>query len=137
MNYIPAIYFSVLTLYLLKERGIDASTYISLLYTVTSVLAIGIDVMGLNPNLVSFASMLPTILYCLLLTLFILPAAIVDFNSYEGLVVYLYERVLTANLLPAASYTAILLRTELVTILASNTAMNDGVKGTLSSPVAG
>lgn len=87
MNYIPAIYFSVLTLYLLKERGIDASTYISLLYTVTSVLAIGIDVMGLNPNLVSFASMLPTILYCLLLTLFILPAAIVDFNSYEGLVV--------------------------------------------------
>ena len=65
MNYIPAIYFSVLTLYLLKERGIDASTYISLLYTVTSVLAIGIDVMGLNPNLVSFASMLPTILYCL------------------------------------------------------------------------
>ena len=87
MNYIPAIYFSVLTVYLLKKRGIDASTYISLLYMVTSVLAIGIEVMGLNPNLVSFASMLPTILYCLLLTLFILPVAIVDFHSYEGLVV--------------------------------------------------
>lgn len=87
MNYIPAIYFSLLTLYLLKKRGIDASTYISLLYTVTSVLAIGIDVMGLNPNLVSFASLLPTILYCLLLTMFIIPVAIVDFNSYEGLVV--------------------------------------------------
>ncbi len=87
MNYIPAIYFSILTLYLFKKRGIDSSTYISLLYMITSVLAIGIDVMGLNPNMVSFASMLPTILYCLLLTLFIVPVAIVDFNSYDGLLV--------------------------------------------------
>lgn len=86
MNYIPAIYFSVLTLVLAKKRGIDASTYISLLYALTSILAVGIDVMGLNPNLVSFASLLPTILYCLFLTLFIIPVAIVDVNSYEGLI---------------------------------------------------
>ena len=56
MNYIPAIYFSILTLYLIKKRGIDASSYISLIYTATSILAVGIDVMGLNPNLVSLAS---------------------------------------------------------------------------------
>ena len=86
MNYIPAIYFSILTLYLFKIRGIDASTYISFIYMATSLLAVGIDVMNLNPNLVSYASLLPTILYCLLLTLFIIPVAIVDFNSYEGLI---------------------------------------------------
>ena len=85
MNYIPAIYFSLLTLYLLKIRGIDASTYISFIYMATSVLAVGIDVMDLNPNLVTFASLLPTILYCLFLTLFIVPVVLVDFNSYEGL----------------------------------------------------
>ena len=85
MNYIPAIYFSILTLILFKKRGLDACTYISFIYTMTSVLAVGIDIMGLNPNLVSFSSLLPTILYCLLLTLFIIPAAIIDFNSYEGL----------------------------------------------------
>ena len=85
MNYIPAIYFSILTLIFFKKRGLDSCTYISFIYMATSVFAVGIDIMGLNPNLVSFASLLPTILYCLLLTLFIVPAAIVDFNSYEGL----------------------------------------------------
>lgn len=85
MNYIPAIYFSILTIYLLMKRGIDASSYISLIYTATSIFAVGIDVMGLNPNLVSFASLLPTILYCLLLTLFIAPIVIVDINSYNGI----------------------------------------------------
>ena len=85
MNYIPAIYFSILTLFFFKKRGLDSCTYISFIYMATSVFAVGIDIMGLNPNLVSFASLLPTILYCLLLTLFIVPAAIVDFNSYEGL----------------------------------------------------
>lgn len=92
MNYIPAIYFSILTLYLIKKRGIDASSYISLIYTATSILAVGIDVMGLNPNLVSLASLLPTILYCILLTLFIIPVAIIDLNSYEG--IYLQNRKL-------------------------------------------
>ena len=85
MNYIPAIYFGILTLYLFKIRGIAPSTYISFLYTATSVFAVGIDVMGLSPNLVSFASLLPTILYCLLLTLFIMPAVLVDFNSYDAI----------------------------------------------------
>lgn len=85
MNYIPAIYFSILSAFLFMKRGLDASTYISLIYTATSVLAIGIDVMGLNPNLITLASLLPTILYCLLLTLFILPAYFIDLNSFQGI----------------------------------------------------
>ncbi len=84
MNCIPAIYFSILSVYLLLKRGLDASTYISLIYTITSVLAIGIDVMGINPNLVSFASLLPTILYCILLTMFIIPVYLIDFDSYRA-----------------------------------------------------
>lgn len=84
MNYIPAIYFSILTGFLFKTRGISACTYISFIYMATSILAIGIDVMGLNPNLVSFASLLPTILYCFFLTLFIVPIYLIDFNSFDA-----------------------------------------------------
>jgi hypothetical protein len=51
----------------------------------TSVLAIAIDVMGLNPNLVSFASLLPTVVYCILLTLFIIPFSVIDINEYDGI----------------------------------------------------
>lgn len=85
MNYIPAIYFSILTFILLKKRGIDACSYISFIYMTTSILAIAIDVMGIERNLVSFASLLPTIVYCILLTLFIIPIALLDFSSYDGL----------------------------------------------------
>lgn len=85
MNYIPAIYFTTLTVILFIKRGLDASSYISLIYMATSVLAIGIDLMGLNPSLVECASLLPTILYCILLTLFILPAILIDINAHDGI----------------------------------------------------
>ena len=85
MNYIPAIYFGILTFILLKKRGLDACSYISIIYMTTSVLAIAIDVMGLNPNLVSFASLLPTVVYCILLTLFIIPFSVIDINKYDGI----------------------------------------------------
>lgn len=85
MNYIPAIYFSILTGILFMKRGLDACTYISLIYTATSLFAVGIDIMGLSPNLVSFASLLPTILYCLLLTLFIVPVYFIDLSAYKGI----------------------------------------------------
>ncbi|MCQ2190361.1 MAG: hypothetical protein MJY63_01795 [Paludibacteraceae bacterium] len=85
MNYIPAIYFTTLTVILFIKRGLDASSYLSLIYAATSIFAIGIDIMGLNPSLVECASLLPTILYCLLLTLFILPAILIDINSFDGI----------------------------------------------------
>lgn len=84
MNYIPAIYFTTLTVILFIKRGLDASSYLSLIYAATSIFAIGIDIMGLNPSLVECASLLPTILYCLFLTLFILPAILIDINSFDG-----------------------------------------------------
>ncbi len=85
MNFIPAIYFTILTVFLIKDRGIDASSYVSLIFMVTSILAVVIDIMGLDPNLVSNASLLPTIIYCFLLTAFILPATMVNINSCDGL----------------------------------------------------
>ncbi len=85
MNYIPAIYFGILTAILIKKRGIDASSYISLIFLITSVLAIFIDVMGLNPNLVSFASLLPTIVYCILLSCFIIPVANIELDTFDAI----------------------------------------------------
>lgn len=109
MNYIPAIYFGILTLILIKKRGIDASSYISLIYTATSVLAVLIDVMGLNPNLVQFASLLPTIMYCLFLTLFILPAILIDFNSHERLVFASHKFIRIVNYVYFFSFASFLL----------------------------
>ncbi len=86
MNYIPAIYFTILTVYLIKNRGINASSYVSLIFMITSVLAVAIDIMGLDSNLVTFASLLPTMVYCMLLTCFIVPFVLIDFDSYDGII---------------------------------------------------
>lgn len=81
MHFIPFIYFSALTYYFwTKSRCLDVVVYISLLYVVTSLCCVimvegnmlegsGVLVDGWEPEL----GIIPTFLYCGLLTLTILP----------------------------------------------------------------
>lgn len=81
MHFIPLIYFSALTYYFwTKSRCFDVVVYISLLYVVTSLCCVimvegnmlegsGVLVNGWEPEL----GIVPTFLYCGLLTLTILP----------------------------------------------------------------
>jgi len=81
MEYIPLIYFGGLTFYFWqRNRSFDLSVYISLLFTITSLCCV-LMVMGghlsgsgvLTDGWMPEFSILPTVLYCGLITLTILP----------------------------------------------------------------
>ena len=81
MYFVPFIYFSALTYYFWqKNRTFDLAVYISTLFTITSLCCIimvlggymsgsGVLVDGWEPNF----GVIPTILYCALITITIFP----------------------------------------------------------------
>lgn len=91
MYYIPFLYFSGLTYYFWqKHRTIDLAVYISALFTLTSLCCIimvlggymsgsGILVDGWEPNF----GVIPTILYCALITITIFPFSFINLRQVE------------------------------------------------------
>lgn len=72
MLYIPFCYFSALFIFIFRRHRIDASAYITLLFVITSFLSIIMNSNGyyVNPK---YITILPTFLYCFLITLLIAP----------------------------------------------------------------
>lgn len=85
MIYIPFLYFTILTIFLYRKRGIDPSTYISLLYTITTgcsvLLAIDPSYVRYNSAALASVNFVPTILFCILITLSIAPVYIFNFRK--------------------------------------------------------
>ena len=91
MYYIPFLYFSGLTYYFWqKHRTIDLAVYISALFTITSLCCIimvlggymsgsGVLVDGWEPNF----GVIPTILYCALITITIFPFSFINLRQVE------------------------------------------------------
>lgn len=91
MYYIPFLYFSGLTYYFWqKHRTIDLAVYISALFTLTSLCCIimvlggymsgsGVLVDGWEPNF----GVIPTILYCALITITIFPFSFINLRQVE------------------------------------------------------
>lgn len=105
MHFIPLIYFSGLTYYFWqKHRTFDLATYMSLLYTITSLCSVLMVVGGLlsanggvlfdgwEPNF----GVVPTFLYCGLITLtifpfsFIRPEKLEDINNVHRYMIYAF-----------------------------------------------
>src|SRR6185437_263207 len=76
MIVLPFLYFSfVLSYILFKKRGFDISAYVISLYTITSFFAILVDINNLRSfDTIGYQiSLLPSVMYCSLLTLTIWP----------------------------------------------------------------
>ena len=74
---LPFIYFTLLTVFFYRQRGIDPSTYISLLFTITtgcSVLLASDSLFAYyNKSTLESVTIVPTFLFCFLITLAIVP----------------------------------------------------------------
>lgn len=81
MIYVPFVYFTLLFLYIIKRNKFDVSAYITLLYIITSFFAILIRLFDYQPISRYELSIIPTIVYCGLITLAIYP--IYKFNSNQ------------------------------------------------------
>ena len=68
MQYIPLIYFSILSIVLYKKHGMDVSFFISLLYVMTSFCSIKIFDMKLVDSAAMNPSLVATVVYCALIT---------------------------------------------------------------------
>lgn len=91
MYFVPFIYFSALTYYFWqKNRTFDLAVYISALFTITSLCCIimvlggymsgsGVLVDGWEPNF----GVIPTILYCALITITIFPFSFINLRQVE------------------------------------------------------
>ncbi len=87
MLYLPLIYFTILFLYFFKKRGLDACSFITFLYVITSFGAVLMDILGLIPSERTDPSVFSVIVYCLLLTFIILPISKFDSGSLKKIVV--------------------------------------------------
>lgn len=79
MIYIPFIFFLLLALFVIKERGIDASAYILLLYSVSSFCSILLYQQGVPELYKESCTFFPTMIYCGLISLAVFP--IYKFNT--------------------------------------------------------
>lgn len=91
MYFVPFIYFSALTYYFWqKNRAYDLATYMSTLFSITSLCCIimvlgnhmsgsGVLVDGWEPNF----GVVPTILYCALITITIFPFSFINIKQVE------------------------------------------------------
>lgn len=80
MLYIPFTYFSALFIFIFKRHRFDASAYITLLFVVTSFLSIIMNSDGAYVDL-KYITIVPTFLYCFLITLLIIPIYRYDTSS--------------------------------------------------------
>ncbi len=113
MYFIPFVYFAALTIYLwYKSKNFDVAVYMSLLYTLTSACCVimvlgdmlegsGVLYNGFEPEL----GLLPTILYCGLLTMTIIPFYFVKAEILEKIdnshpkLLLLFSAILVAQFL--------------------------------------
>ncbi|MBQ9137606.1 MAG: hypothetical protein IJX65_03095 [Alistipes sp.] len=79
MIYVPFIYFLSLAIIIIKKRGLDVSAYISLLYALTSFFSILYYNNGAPELYKDACSFFPTLIYCTLISLSILP--VYKFNT--------------------------------------------------------
>lgn len=94
VTYFPFVYFCVLSVILYRKRGLDASVFISLLYVITSLCSIFMFSMGLVESIKSEPSVLATIVYCVLLTLCIIPIARFKTSEIDLIITKRTERFL-------------------------------------------
>lgn len=84
---VPFIYFALLTCWLWRKRGIDPSTYISFLLTLTCFFSIWIyhdPVQQIQfSRELSEVTIVPAVLFCILHTLFIVPVYKYDFRKIQ------------------------------------------------------
>lgn len=85
MIYVPFIYFSALFIYIYKKNGIDVSSYIVALYIITSFFAILIHHFDYQPLSQYKLSIIPTIVYCGLVSLAIYPIFRFKSNNINGI----------------------------------------------------
>ena len=81
MQFVPLVFFSLLFGFLFYKRRVDASTYISFLYVLTSFFSVKMFDIGLVMPAYRNPSLTATIVYCLLLTAPILAIYRVDFSK--------------------------------------------------------
>ncbi len=81
MELVPVVFFGLYFLYLLNKRGLDVSTFVSLLYLITSVFSLVMFQMNLVEEKYSHPSFFATLTYCLLLFLSIQPLYRIDFRK--------------------------------------------------------
>ncbi len=82
---VPFVYFTLLTLFLWRRRGIDPSTYIAFLFALTTFFSLVIYAdpymrFGFGKQLQE-VTLVPTFLFCFLHTLFILPVYLYNFKK--------------------------------------------------------
>lgn len=85
MIYTPFIYFIGLFLFIYKKNKFDVSAYIVSLYIITSLFAVLIHHLDYQPLSRYNLSIIPTIVYCGLITLAILPIYKFNSNSIKGI----------------------------------------------------
>ena len=79
MIYVPLIFFSIIFLFIIKKRGLDASAYITLLYIVISIFSIIMYNTLILDEKHKDISIIASITYCLLIGISIIP--IYRFNT--------------------------------------------------------
>lgn len=113
MYLIPFVYFTALTVYLwYRSKNFDVAVYMSLLYTITSACCVimvlgnmlegsGVLFNGFEPEL----GLVPTVLYCCLLTLTIIPFHLIKVDKLESIgnrhpkILFLFSLMLFAQFL--------------------------------------
>lgn len=84
MIYVPFIYFTLLFVFIYIKNKFDVSAYITLLFIITSFFAVLIHHLDYQPVSRYNLSIIPTIVYCGLITLAIFPIHKLNSNSIKG-----------------------------------------------------
>ena len=79
MIYVPFVFFLLLAIIIIKQRGLDASAYISLLYAISAFFSILYYNDGATALYKDACTFFPTVIYCGLISLAILP--VYKFNT--------------------------------------------------------
>ncbi|MDT0294045.1 oligosaccharide repeat unit polymerase [Mesonia ostreae] len=98
MVVLPFIYFTLLLIFIYKRRGFNIGAYVVSIYSLTSFFALLMEISSLRPYVLKNyeIGVVPTVLYCFLLTLTIWP-----FYNFRG------ERILTIGLNKPKSFNKI------------------------------
>ena len=83
MVFIPFFYFLLLFFYIMRQNGWDVCAYVAFLYVLTSLFSVLIHILDYQIVVMYEESLIPTIIYCTLLTVAILPLYFFKSNRIE------------------------------------------------------
>lgn len=83
MVFIPFFYFLLVFFYIMRQNGWDVCAYVAFLYVLTSLFSVLIHILDYQIVVMYEESLIPTIIYCTLLTVAILPLYFFKSNRIE------------------------------------------------------